>query len=412
MSNFLAVATVTAALQRLLQATVAADVSGAQVTADRPENSGNGAQGPTVNIFLYQVAPDQAMRNDDLPTRASNGQVMRRPQAALDLHYLLTFSGSDDELEPQRLLGSVVRTLHSQPLITAQTIAGVKTAATATPPTYPSLATTDLGDQVDRIKFTPLALTLEELSKLWSVFFQTPYALSVAYQASVVLIEEDVTPQPSLPVLERDLAVRQLRGPVIERVESESDPGGPIFASDTIALAGRHLLGDLTLVRIAGSDRQPVHATDPRVTFDLASLPGGTLRPGTQTVQVIQQLLLGAPPVPHVGEASNVATFVLHPLVTGAAVSGTAASGTITLQTDLTVRAGQQLSLVLLDQVTGARLDVIAAPSLASDGTTVPVPVSGLSPGTYLAQLVVDGAESRLDTDVNGNFTGPLVTLS
>ena len=42
-------------------------------------------------------------------------------------------------------------------------------------------------------------MNLEELSKLWSVFFQTPYALSIAYQASVVLIEPDLEPIDAAP---------------------------------------------------------------------------------------------------------------------------------------------------------------------------------------------------------------------
>ena len=188
MSNHLAVATVTAALHRLIQATAGADVPGATVTTDRPDTSTNGSGDPTVNIYLYQVVPNAALRNGDLPTRSSGGDVLQRPVAAIDLHYLLTFTGAEDQLEPQRLLGSVIRTLHSQPVVTHELIAGVKTAATTNPPDLPSLADTDLDDQIDRVKLSPLPMNLEELSKLWSVFFQTPYALSIADQASVVLI--------------------------------------------------------------------------------------------------------------------------------------------------------------------------------------------------------------------------------
>lgn len=38
---------------------------------------------------------------------------------------------------------------------------------------------------------------LEEMSKLWSVFFQTPYSLSIGYRASVVSIEADERPRAS-----------------------------------------------------------------------------------------------------------------------------------------------------------------------------------------------------------------------
>ena len=50
------------------------------------------------------------------------GNWRSRPQAALDLHYLLTFYGNEAQLEPQRLLGSVVRTLHARPVLTRQQI--------------------------------------------------------------------------------------------------------------------------------------------------------------------------------------------------------------------------------------------------------------------------------------------------
>ena len=68
-----------------------------------------------VNVFLYQVTPNAAWRNADLPTRRANGDLIQRPQAALDLHYLLTFYGDESLLQPQRVLGSVVRTLHCGP---------------------------------------------------------------------------------------------------------------------------------------------------------------------------------------------------------------------------------------------------------------------------------------------------------
>ena len=121
MSNFLAIANTTAAIVQLVQTAIGADVPGATVTTTRPELLDNPA-GPTVNVFLYQVTPSSARRNEDLPTRRSNGTVVQRPQSALDLHYLFTFHGDDTQLEPQRLLGSVARTLEAQPALTATLI--------------------------------------------------------------------------------------------------------------------------------------------------------------------------------------------------------------------------------------------------------------------------------------------------
>jgi hypothetical protein len=97
-----------------------------------------------------------------------------------------------------------VRTLHSRPVLTPDLIQ----AAIADPSLTSAVGASDLALQVERIKITPLQMSLEELSKLWSVFFQTPYALSAAYQASVVLIEATERPTPpNLPVRQPSVGV-------------------------------------------------------------------------------------------------------------------------------------------------------------------------------------------------------------
>ncbi len=169
MSNFLAIATVTAALRRTLQAALDIDVPGAKVTTVRPDGSGSGVPNTGANLYLYQVTPNASLRNADMPNRNSEGRLIQRPQVALDLHYLLTFYGDDNELKPQRLLGSVVRTLHARPVLTRQMI-----KKTIDDPAFAFLHNSNLAEAFETVKFTPVPLSLEELSKLWSVFFQTP----------------------------------------------------------------------------------------------------------------------------------------------------------------------------------------------------------------------------------------------
>lgn len=80
MSNFLAIATATATLKRMLQNTIA--VPGATVTTDRPGSPQNGTPGPGINLYLYQVTPNAAWRNVDLPTRrlrAHSCSALKRP---------------------------------------------------------------------------------------------------------------------------------------------------------------------------------------------------------------------------------------------------------------------------------------------------------------------------------------------
>lgn len=178
-----------------------------------------------VNIFLYQATPNTAWRNHDLPTRRGDGSLAQRPQIALDLHYLLTFYGDETLLEPQRILGSAVRALHAHPVLTRQEIRSA-VAATA------FLTGSDLADEIETIKFSPQPLTLEELSKLWSVFFQTTYTLSMAYDASVVLIAAESQPQMTQPVLT----------PALQLVPAVTPPAPA--APDTLAGLQLWLRGD------------------------------------------------------------------------------------------------------------------------------------------------------------------------
>ncbi|HEY4386522.1 MAG TPA: DUF4255 domain-containing protein [Ktedonobacteraceae bacterium] len=184
MSNYLAIATVTVALRDILQDVALTAVPGAVVTTQRPEDINNAGQDKAgINLYLYQVTPNPDWMNNDLPMRDAVGRLLQRPQTALNLDYLLSFHGAELEMEPQRLLGSTVVRLHAQPFLPLVAIQD-----TIQHTSY--LAQSDLFNQSERVKFSPLNFNLEELSKLWSVFFQIPYRLSVAYRASVVLLEE------------------------------------------------------------------------------------------------------------------------------------------------------------------------------------------------------------------------------
>jgi hypothetical protein len=91
MSNYLDIATVTGTLQDVLQPIAQNILSSAVVTTARPDPAAFSHGGAGINIFLYQIMPNQAYLNADLPTRRSEGQLVQRPQAALVLHYLLSF---------------------------------------------------------------------------------------------------------------------------------------------------------------------------------------------------------------------------------------------------------------------------------------------------------------------------------
>lgn len=196
MSNHLAIATVTAALGQLIGSAADSAVPGTVLRFGRPTPP-NGVGEKKLHLYLYQVTPNAALRNADTPTRDANGRLKKQPQVALDLHYLLSFYGDEQQFEPDRMLGAVVRDLRASPILQRDVITNAIASHT------PTLDGSNLADAIEHVKFTPEPLSLEELSKVWSVFMQTPHALSVAYQGRVVLIESDEDIRATLPVLER-----------------------------------------------------------------------------------------------------------------------------------------------------------------------------------------------------------------
>lgn len=183
MSNAYAIAATTAALRYLVTPALRI-VPGAQVATVRPDHLGKENLTRGVNIYLYRVSPNPDFRNLDLPTRDASGVLQQTPVVALDLNYILTFFGDDSQLEPQRLLGATVSALHENPFLTPELIRAAAASASDL-----GVARQDLSEQEPRVQIYPKALTLHDLHQIWSTFYQVPYSLSIAYEASVVLIE-------------------------------------------------------------------------------------------------------------------------------------------------------------------------------------------------------------------------------
>ncbi len=404
MSNFLAIATVTETLRALLDTGIGAEMPGIEVKTKRPEDLENASES-LVNVYLYQVTPNAAYRNADLPTRDFTSQVVTRPQAALDLHYLVTFLGSDEELVPQRLLGIVARILHSHPVLTRDEINTAKN-------TVPYLNNSDLAKQVELVKFSPIVLNLEELSKLWSVFFQTAYRLSVAYQASVVLIESKETPRTVLPVLKPNLVVLPFHSPIIDQIISANGANFPILPNGTIVITGRNLRGDDTRVRIGGELVAPREVSNAQITLPLTLL-GDKLRAGVQSVQIIHTVFSGPPLY---GFESNVAAFVLRPFFTGPDVVFDAAAGEITINNITPAVGATQRVVLLLYEIVNPPGRLPNSYSFNAEARTnlsdpLKFKITNVASGDYIVRVQIDGAEN-IDLNQQGNFVWPTVTIA
>ena len=399
MSNYLAIATTTAALQQVLLTPVSNAVGSAVVGFNRPDAASSTT--PLVNIFLYQITPNAAYRNADLPTRRGDGSLVQRPQAAFDLHYLFTFHGNDAQLEPQRLLGAVATTLHSQPLLSTDNINSAVT-------TFGFLAGSGLDSQIERIRFTPTALSLEEFSKLWSVFFQVEYSLSAAYQASVVLMESSDTPVPAKPVLQPNLYVVPFNSPYVSQIVAQD--GKPITSASTILIQGTHLMSPNTFILIEGQELTASASSATQLTLAIPA----TLHAGVKALQVLQKLDMGTPATTHRGFESNVAAFVLHPTVTSATAVAAVSGGTdVTVNLAPNIGIGQR-AVLLLDNVIATPPISYASQATVSiaDASSIVINILNVPTGTYLVRVQIDGAESQLSfNSVTHLLEGPTVAM-
>ena len=385
MSNTLAVAAVTATLRaeidNAFQAAALAHptaVQNAQAFAGPPGQ----AHGPVtagVDVYLYRVAPNPSLRNVDAPTRDRNGRLVEVPMAALTLWYLLSFFGAEDDLEPQQLLGVATAHLHSQPILTPASIAAASAAV-------PALTGADLDEQPEYVRMRPVPTTDDDLNRIWSMLPAGTFALSIVYEASVVLVEPDVIAAQALPVLQRGLVVLPGTSPVLRAIVPAAGPTAPIVPGTEVVLRGRNLSGPGL-----------------RVEFDGVALPAGailsvtgdairitvppTAQAGIRSVQVAHERQTGVGPAT-LPFRSDAVPAVVRPVV----ASVTKPAGIVRVTLTVAPAPTQELAVVLNDPATGASFVLPGA--LGAPPTRLEADRTGVAAGTYVVQARVDGVAS------------------
>jgi hypothetical protein len=399
-SNHLAIATATTALAQIIQASFLAaqpELKGAEVKTLRPESPQLKPPFMGANLYLYQVVHNAAFRNSDLATRNADGQLLQRPQVALDLNYLLTFYGDDGTLEPQRLMGCAVSALHAQPLLTRQVIVAAIAAAGGADGW---LAGSNLADQLEAVKLTALYMNLDELSKLWTVYAQEAHTLSLSYQASLVLIDAPLTPlAAALPARMARVSTEPMQLPSVASVTSQAGADAPFVYGSTLIIAGEHLGGHAARVSIGGFELPvlPAQASDTQLSVQLNRKE---LRAGATSLQVLRPARLSAGTAAFYVE-SNVVPLLLRPTVRSVTVTqptertGQTRAAQLNLTVAPAVAAYQQVTLLLSELGGGDSYTFYGEPPTKTT-TTLGIAVSGVAPGTYLVRLRVDGAESML----------------
>ena len=391
MSNSLAIAAVTATLRRLLQK------SGIEHVTVKPLDKapeGIDADKQRINLFLYQVLPDAALRNMEMPGRVKPGEN-GHPPLPLTLYYLLTaYSGNeDDETKSHALLGKAMSILHDHPLLGSEEIKD----AVKTP--FPE---SDLADQIERIRIINDSRSFEEMSKLWTTF-QTHYRLSATYQASVVLIESTRPTRMPLPVLTRGkddrgvVAQPDLTPPFPTLTEITIPKQQPsVLLNDELSIKGHHLDGDSVVVRLMSQQlKDPIelqlqkptaNELKAKVPNDPVGVPAGfytlsaiitrTDTTGEKIPRFTNALALSlAPEIVRI--TPNPARLDAQKMVV------------LNVECRPEVRVAQRAALLLGDRE-------IPAEARAGQTNSLKFRLKNILPGTYFLRLRVDGVDSPL----------------
>ncbi|MFE6970153.1 DUF4255 domain-containing protein [Isoptericola sp. NPDC057653] len=418
MSNTHAIAAVTATLRVVLQRAVDAEpdpVAGRKVTTLRPAQlaalGSDDAPARGLNVFLYQVTPNHAWNLTDLPTRSGAGALVARPLAALDLHYLVTAYGDEPALEPQRLLARAALALAATPVLTKDVVEeAVDLLGAETDTAF--LQHADLAGQAEPVKLSPAPLSLEELSKLWGVL-GTPYLLSQAYTATVVLVEADAPPRRALPVRTRRIDLRTFARADVAAVTTLD--GGPAATGSTLVVEGSGLASAHPFVVVGRTRLAPEPgSTAARATVVLTD----AVPAGVQALQVVHvrpaDALTGEPE--RVVGRSDAVPLVVVPTVGTVSLAG----GEVHVPLAPPLREGQR-AVVTLGRLAeagdppGAVQPVVAAtvpPAPAGPPVAVlDVPDDDLTAGTWLVRVAVDGVESLPTLGPDGTYDAPAVTV-
>ncbi|MCU7820352.1 DUF4255 domain-containing protein [Kitasatospora sp. DSM 101779] len=415
MSNTTAVAAVTAALTTLVQNAVnGLGINPGPVVAPGPlDDTGDHAR---VGVHLYRVSRNATLSLADLPTRSSAGQLRQKPRAALDLHYLFTFRGTN-EWETQRLLARAAAALHTVPHLTDTLLAEAETA-------HPEIADNDLARADEPVRVTPEALSTDELTRLWALFPPATFTVTLAVAAGPVLVDGDGDPGAVLPVRTVLAGAAPFAPPRLDGVAGPEGRGAPVRAANPMpdlhlhghALAARP--GETSEVLVDGAPVTGVTAVDD--THLVLASPA--LAPGRRRISVRRS---GPPAQPALSATrpSQVSAPVVVLVVPalGAITAATATghqpglrTGTVSAAVTPPVGPTNRVRLLLDATTPGSAVSLALAadlpvghpPTTQADFTVTDAPA-----GPYRVTLEVDGARSIPNLDPNGLYVLPVVTL-
>jgi Pvc16 N-terminal domain len=401
-STFAAISGVSSTLRNLLKDRME---QAASITIAPPDVNVSSVSGKRINLYLYQVTENAALRNQDF-VAGGGATAYGRPPLCLDLHYLVTaFGGTetapDADLQAQLVLGDAMRAFHEYAVVTPALRQGDL-------PANPPVLDPSLAGAVENLRITLLPTGLEEVTKIWAALPQANFRRSVVYLVTVVQIESRKPRRPALPVRRARAAVQTFHFPTLESVaRSPALPGYPpalAEVGDTVVLGGQDLMAQVTKVKVGDALVDPVTLSETELSFVLPA----PLAAGVAPVSVVH-----GPPASPTRVESNALPLLIAPKVIGVAPPTAGPGATVTVTVSPPVRATQDRKIILNDRMLAVSPVAANSPPSATVAFTMPSGPAAVPAGKQLLRVRVDGADSRLAVDPNtGEYAGPNITAT
>lgn len=388
----------------------------------------------TITVFPWRFEPNASWKSSRDPAYDSAGERRTNPWLALDVTYLVAGYGPDPDLD--RALGIALLALHETPDLSADILQAASDGTFTDDSPLPQ-ALRDLIEQPAKLRVTPMTVTMEEQSQIWSMM-NAGLRPGLLYQVCTLLMEYRAPRGAAPPVAEARLGVTLLRRPVITRMRvAAGPPAEPVWSDQPVASPGDRLLligtglrGDITELAI-GRRIEPL--PDDAVRGDrIAAVLPANLRPGIASIQVRHRWPKPAGEFPPSAagtipaETSNLLPAAIRPVLDDPAVTLSdrqedegVVSFTATIHFAVTVGRAQRAELLLTARAADGNGRFASfvfespppAPGVpdAAVATRI-VPIAGVPEGEYLVRVRVDDAESALRSDAGG-YSGPILEV-
>lgn len=191
-----------------------------------------------INLFLYRVSEHAQLRHTGPRLRPGTTDVLEAPPLSLVLSFLMTAYAANDpatgNAEVHAILGEAMRVFHQEPVIPPQALDD------------------DLLDAPEQLRIMLVPTDVDDINRVWTTF-DAPYRLSVAYEVSVLQIDQGPGTESTMPTRVRTIGVPRVKAPYEPpRLTGMEPVSGP--PDTVVTVFGKHLAGWRASVAFSGTE--------------------------------------------------------------------------------------------------------------------------------------------------------------